>query len=434
MRKQTRKSLGKTTVLVGAQWGDEGKGKVIDVLTKDVNYVVRYQGGNNAGHTVVIGKNKYVLHLIPSGILHNGKVCVIGHGVVVDPKALIDEIKFVKSKGIKVDGRLMISDRAHVIFPYHQKLDELRELRAKGRIGTTRKGIGPCYSDKVARVGIRMGDLFDEQYLRSRIEINVKEKNTSLKELGRGAEFDADAIYNEYLGYAKTLRGYVCDTIQLLNDALKKGKSILFEGAQGTFLDVDYGTYPFVTSSNATAGGACTGAGIGPSKIDKVLGVVKAYTTRVGEGPFPTEFSDELMDIIRQKGGEFGATTGRARRCGWFDAVLVKNSVDINGIDSVVITKLDVLDDLENIKICVAYKYKGKTYRNIPGIPGFLEDCEPVYETQAGWQCDTSNVTSCSKLPKNAKKYISRIKELIGTEIMLVSVGKSRKQTFAYDK
>lgn len=425
---------GKATVLVGAQWGDEGKGKVIDILTEDVEYVVRYQGGNNAGHTVVIGEDQNVLHLIPSGILHEGKICVIGHGVVIDPKALIEEIKLLKSKGIKFNGRLKVSDKAHVIFPYHRKLDELREVRKKGRIGTTKKGIGPCYADKVSRVGIRVADLFDKKYLRGRLQANIEEKNAILKDLYKAPGFSVEKIFQEYIKYADDLKKYVCDTTLLLNEALKSGKSILFEGAQGTFLDVDYGTYPFVTSSNATAGGACTGAGIGPSRIDKVLGVVKAYTTRVGEGPFPTEFGASLMKKIREKGGEFGATTGRARRCGWFDSVLVKNSVEINGIDSVIITKLDVLDELDTIKICTAYTYKGKPYRNIPGIPGFLEACEPVYEEHPGWQKDTSELTSYDELPENARKYLTRIEELIGTEIILVSVGKSRKQTLTYKK
>ena len=425
--------MGECTVLVGAQWGDEGKGKVIDVLTEDVQYIVRYQGGNNAGHTVVIGESQYVLHLIPSGILHEGKICVIGHGVVVDPKALIEEIKLLKTKNISVSGRLKISDKAHVIFPYHMKIDELREAkRKKGKIGTTKKGIGPCYADKVSRVGIRMGDLYDEEYFKKILDENIKEKNILIKDLYGFDEFSKDEIFEEYIGYARFLKEFICDTTLLLNDALKAGESILFEGAQGTFLDVDYGTYPYVTSSNSTAGGACTGGGIGPSRINRVLGVVKAYTTRVGEGPMPTEFGPQLMEKIREKGGEFGATTGRARRCGWFDSVLVKNSVEINGIDSVIITKLDVLDELETIKICSAYKYNGKIYKSIPGIPEFLDKCEPVYEEHQGWMEPTSQVKSCGELPLAARKYLDRIKELISAPIMLVSVGKSRQQTLVY--
>jgi adenylosuccinate synthase len=426
--------MGKATVLVGAQWGDEGKGKVIDILAEDMDYVVRYQGGNNAGHTVVIGEKKYVLHLIPSGILHEGKICVIGHGVVVDPAALIEEIELIKAQGIDCAGRLKLSDKAHIIFPYHKKIDELREARrTKGRIGTTKKGIGPCYADKVARVGIRVADLYDHDYFRERLEENVEEKNAMIRDFAEQSVFSTGDIIKEYEGYARYLKEFVTDTTALLNEALRGGKSVLFEGAQGTFLDVDYGTYPYVTSSNSTAGGACTGAGVGPSRIDRVIGVVKAYTTRVGEGPFPTEFGPDLMEKIREKGGEFGATTGRARRCGWFDSVLVKNSVEINGIDQVVITKIDVLDELERIKICVAYEYKGKTYRNIPGDPGFLEKCVPVYEECPGWLRDTSGATSYEELPPEAIKYLKRVSELIGTEIMLVSVGKSRKQTLIYN-
>lgn len=425
--------MAKSTVLVGAQWGDEGKGKVIDILTQDVDYVVRYQGGNNAGHTVVIGESKYVLHLIPSGILHEGKICVIGHGVVIDPAALIEEIELLKEQGIDSSGRLKVSDKAHVIFPYHKKIDELREVRRKkGRIGTTKKGIGPCYADKVARVGIRIADLYDPEYFRQRLEMNIEEKNSLIKGFKGVKGFSPGEIFDEYLEYAAYLKDFVCDTTPLLNRALKNGQKILFEGAQGTFLDVDYGTYPYVTSSNSTAGGACTGAGVGPSRIDKVIGVVKAYTTRVGEGPLPTEFGDELMEKIRKKGGEFGATTGRARRCGWFDSVLVRNSVEINGIDQVVLTKIDVLDELKTIKICVAYEHEGKRYSNLPGDANFLWKCSPVYEELPGWLSDTSNITSYGSLPENARKYLSRIKELIGTEIMLVSVGKSRKQTFMY--
>ena len=426
--------MGNCSVLVGAQWGDEGKGKVIDILTEDVDYIVRYQGGNNAGHTVVIGDKQYVLHLIPSGILHDNKICVIGHGVVVDPKAVLDEVSLLTKQGIEVGDRLKISDKAHVIFPYHRKIDEIRETkRKKGKIGTTKRGIGPCYSDKVARVGIRMGDLYDEEYFRERLEINLLEKNVIMKDLSGFDGYSVDEVFEEYNAYAEKLKKYVCDTTLLLNNALKEKKSILFEGAQGTFLDVDYGTYPYVTSSNSTAGGACTGAGIGPSRIDRVYGVVKAYTTRVGEGPFPTEFGTELMKEIRTKGGEFGATTGRARRCGWFDSVLVKNSVEINGMDKVIITKLDVLDELKTIKICTSYKYKGETYNSVPGKPRFLDICEPVYEEHPGWEADTSNITSYNDLPENARKYLDRIQELIGTEIMLVSVGKSRKQTLIYN-
>ncbi|MEI6863719.1 MAG: adenylosuccinate synthase, partial [Candidatus Omnitrophota bacterium] len=314
------------TVILGAQWGDEGKGKVIDIYSAKADYIVRYQGGNNAGHTVVIGGEEFILHLIPSGILHKGKICIIGNGVVVDPKALLEEIETIAKQNISVDGRLLISDQAHVIFPYHRKLDELKEGK-HGKIGTTKRGIGPCYSDKVARSGIRMADLLDDKVFRSKLKDNLDEKNDIFSKIYDAPAFDFESIYAEYTAYASKIRKYVTDTGHILNEAIKKKKNVMFEGAQGTLLDVDHGTYPFVTSSNATAGGACTGTGVGPNKIDKVIGVVKAYTTRVGEGPFPTEFGPDLMDRIRKKGKEFGATTGRPRRCGWFDSIVVKHSV-----------------------------------------------------------------------------------------------------------
>ena len=418
------------TVIIGAQWGDEGKGKVIDILAERADYIVRYQGGNNAGHTVVIGSDKFVLHLIPSGILHRGKKCVIGNGVVIDPKALLEEIEMLASKGIEVDGRLFVSETAHVIFPYHKVLDELKEEKRK-KIGTTKKGIGPCYADKVARLGIRIIDLMDKDTLRDKLESNLEDKNTILTKIYKADAFDIEKLYREYLDYGEKIAKYVCDTASLLDDALKRKKSILFEGAQGTLLDVDHGTYPFVTSSNSTAGGAATGTGVGPSRIDKVIGVVKAYTTRVGEGPFPTEFSDDLMDTIRHKGGEFGATTGRPRRCGWFDSVVVRHSVKINGLDELVVTKLDVLDDLDSIKVCTAYKYKGKIYKDFPADVKAMNGCEPVYEELPGWKEDTTRITSYMKLPKNAKRYLKRIQKIVGTKIVLISVGSERNQTFS---
>ncbi|MDD5439465.1 MAG: adenylosuccinate synthase [Candidatus Omnitrophica bacterium] len=419
-------------VVVGAQWGDEGKGKVIDLLMRDYDYVVRYQGGNNAGHTVVIGEEKFILHLVPSGVLHKDKICVIGNGVVIDPRALLEEIALLKRQGIKAEGRLFISEEAHVIFPYHKTIDDLKEVKQGcGKIGTTKKGIGPCYADKVARSGIRMIDLLNDRIFRERLKQNLDEKNTILKTLYGFKGFDFDEIYTAYAGYRARIRNYVADTSLMLNEAIRKKKSIIFEGAQGTLLDVDFGTYPFVTSSNATAGGACIGSGIGPTAIDKVVGVVKAYTTRVGEGPFPTEFSDTLMEKIRKKGKEFGATTGRPRRCGWFDAVLVNHAVRVNGINEVVITKLDVLNDLDRIKICVAYKYKGKTYKNFKNDVDILSLGEPVYEEVPGWIEDTTRIMSYAKLPSNAKRYLKRIQELLKTRIVLVSVGSDRKQTFA---
>ena len=417
-------------VIVGAQWGDEGKGKVIDIFAQKADLVVRYQGGNNAGHTVVIGKDSFVLHLIPSGILHKGKTCVIGNGVVVDPNALLEEINMLESKGIKIDGRLLVSRDAHVIFPYHRKLDELRETKKK-KIGTTKKGIGPCYADKVARLGIRFVDLLNEEVFKDKLENNLTEKNAIFSKIYNVEGYSFDKLHKEYMDYTNRLKKYICDTALVLNDAIKKNKRILFEGAQGTLLDVDHGTYPFVTSSNATAGGAATGTGVGPTKIDKVIGVVKAYTTRVGEGPFPTEFPKDLMEKIRMKGNEFGATTGRPRRCGWFDSIIVKHSVAVNGIDEIVVTKLDVLDCLDSLKICTGYKFEGKLYKSFPSDIKVLNNCEPVYEELPGWKKDTNNITSYSGLPKNAKNYLKRIQKILDTKIVLVSVGSERKQTFS---
>lgn len=420
-------------VIIGAQWGDEGKGKVIDVYSRKVDVIARYQGGNNAGHTVVIGKDRFVLHLIPSGILHNGKICIIGNGVVVDPKALLEEIEMLRSRGIDVDGRLFVSEEAHIILPYHWKLDSIKEEKKKGKIGTTKKGIGPCYSDKVARSGIRAADLLNPDVLRIKLQANLDDKNAIFLKIYGVQGFRFDELYKEYLGFGRSMKKYICNTARVLNDAIKKKKKILFEGAQGTLLDVDHGTYPFVTSSNSTAGGASTGTGVGPNKIDKVIGVVKAYTTRVGEGPFPTEFGCGLMERIRQKGNEFGATTGRPRRCGWFDSVVVRYAVMVNGIDEIVITKLDVLDDLDSIKICTAYKYKGIVYKDFPADMQAQASCEPVYEELPGWKADTTKITSYSKLPKNAKNYLKRIQDILDTKIALISVGSDRKQTFAKD-
>jgi len=418
------------TVILGAQWGDEGKGKVIDIFAAKADFIVRYQGGNNAGHTVVIGEDEFILHLIPSGILHKGKVCIIGNGVVIDPKALFDEVDMLEKKGVSVAGRLLISEEAHVIFPYHRRLDELKEEQKK-KIGTTKKGIGPCYADKVARSGIRIIDLLKERTLKDKLKANLEEKNAILTKIYGVEGFSFDGLYREYLEYGNMIKKYVANTALLLNDAIKKKKRILFEGAQGTLLDVDHGTYPFVTSSNSTAGGASTGTGVGPTKIDKVIGVVKAYTTRVGEGPFPTEFPEDLMDRIRRKGKEFGATTGRPRRCGWFDSVIVKHSIMVNGIDEIVVTKLDVLDDLDFLKICTAYKYDGSIHKDFPADIRALDDCEPIYEELPGWKADTTQITSYLRLPKNAKNYLKRIQKILKAKIVLVSVGSDRKQTFS---
>jgi adenylosuccinate synthase len=426
---QTRKKNMPSSVVIGAQWGDEGKGKIIDILSHNSDYIVRYQGGNNAGHTVVIDGESFILHLIPSGILHKGKICIIGNGVVVNPAALIDEIEKLKVRGIDAKESLLISDQAHIIFPYHWKIDELRELaKGKGKIGTTKRGIGPCYTDKITRCGIRMIDLLDDKMFLAKLKAILKEKNAILKNVYGFKGYSLKTLYRQYKGYRDKIKCYITNTTHVINHALDKGKKVLFEGAQGTLLDVDFGTYPYVTSSNSTAGGACTGTGVGPSRIGKVIGVVKAYTTRVGEGPFPTEFSSSLMKRIRGKGNEFGATTGRPRRCGWFDALIVKHSVMINGMHEIVLTKLDVLDELEQIKVCTGYRYKGKTYRSFPSNIEILFSVKPLYETLPGWMSDTSNIKRYQDLPKNAKNYINRLSCLAGAKISMVSVGTDRKQ------
>lgn len=417
------------TVLIGAQWGDEGKGKIIDVLTEKAQWVVRYQGGNNAGHTVEIGPEKYVLHLVPSGILHPGKTCVIGNGVVVDPLALVEELEGIVPRGISLADRFHISDRAHMVLPYHRTIDEYRERKATSgnAIGTTKRGIGPAYGDKAARTGLRMGDLLDEAFpdlLRKRVEVN----NKILTALG-AKPVDAEEILNAYQRAAMYLKPFITDTIPLLNAAVRNGEPILFEGAQGTMLDIDYGTYPFVTSSSATAGGACTGTGVAPHRIDRVLGVVKAYSTRVGEGPFPTELTDAMGEKIRALGAEFGATTGRPRRCGWFDAVVARYSAMINGIDVWAITKLDVLDELETLRICTAYEVDGKRIEQVPANVRVLEKCTPVYEEMPGWQCSTREAKTFDDLPPRAQAYIRRLTELTGVPVEILSVGPAREST-----
>lgn len=416
------------TVVVGAQWGDEGKGKIIDILARDADYIVRYQGGNNAGHTVVIDNEEFILHLIPSGILHKDKICVIGNGVVVDPEALINEIEILRGKGIEVGSNLKVSDQVHLIFPYHKEIDKLSER--KQRIGTTGRGIGPCYTDKIARCGIRLSDLLDDELFKKKLKESLDAKNEFLRKVYGHKGFSFDEIYVKFSEYRRKISVYACNASKVLNDAVNKKKRLLMEGAQGTLLDIDHGTYPYVTSSNSTAGGACTGAGLGPSKIDKVAGVVKAYTTRVGEGPFPTEFKPPLMDVIRKKGNEYGATTGRPRRCGWFDSVIVRHSAMVNGLDAIMVTKLDVLDELDVIKIAVAYKYKGRIYKDFPANIEMLWDVKPVYEECPGWKEDTSGVNSFSGLPVNAKRYLKKIENLIDVKIELVSVGSRRKQVF----
>src|SRR3989338_6505039 len=404
------------TVVVGAQWGDEGKGKIIDILAQGADIIVRYQGGNNAGHTVVVGDKEFILHLIPSGILHKGKLCVIGNGVVVDPGALLNEIELLAKKGVEIGRNLLVSESAHVIFPYHKVIDK----RRGAKIGTTGRGIGPCYVDKMARCGIRMIDLTNKDSLRRKLHAN----------LDGSREFDFERIYEEYLNYGEKVKKYLANVSLVLNRAIAQKKRILFEGAQGTLLDIDHGTYPFVTSSNAVAGGALTGTGVGPTKIDKVIGVVKAYSTRVGEGPFPTEFKKDLMEEVRCRGKEFGATTGRPRRCGWFDAVIVKHAVIVNGLGEIAVTKLDVLDGMDKIKICTAYRYKGKVYKYFPADIDILDKCTPIYEEHNGWAQDTGLLTRYRGLPKNARKYLERLSKILGVKIGMVSVGSERSQAF----
>lgn len=416
-------------VVIGAQWGDEGKGKLIDIISKDADITVRYQGGNNAGHTVCVGPKEYVFHLLPSAILHRNKVCVIGNGVVVDPVALLEEIKGLKNKGLVVtSSALKISGRCHVVMPYHRILDGLRETKRKNKIGTTGRGIGPCYADKVARCGIRIIDLLNPRVLRAKLEDNLAEKNEVFRKVFNHKSFSFDGVYKEYLGYGKKLKPFVCDTALYLNEAIDRKKSLLFEGAQGTFLDIDFGTYPFVTSSNSIVGGACAGSGVPPTKIDKAIACVKAYSTRVGEGPFPTEFSSKLMDIIRTKGNEFGATTGRPRRCGWFDSVLVRYAVIINGISDLAIMKLDVLDDLPKLKICTGYKYKGKIFKEFPMDFEVLCQAKPVYEEVDGWQMPTTGARAFKELPKNAQAYIKRFEDLLKVGVKYISIGTKRDE------
>ncbi len=416
-------------VVVGAQWGDEGKGKLIDILSREKDITVRYQGGNNAGHTVVVKDKQYIFHLIPSAILHKRKTCVIGNGVVIDPKALLSEIIQLHKTGIRVTPRqLKISANAHVVMPYHRTLDGLRESKRKNKIGTTGRGIGPCYADKVARCGIRVVDLLNGQILKEKLEDNLREKNDIYKKVFNQKDFPFESIYREYRQYGRRLKPFICDTAVFLNESLAKKKTVLFEGAQGTLLDIDFGTYPFVTSSNSISGGACSGSGVGPTKIGKVIGVLKAYTTRVGEGPFPTEFSSNLKEEIRLKGKEFGATTGRPRRCGWFDAVVARYAVLVNGINELAVTKLDVLDDLEAISICTSYKYKGKIFKGFPSDWEALRKVRPVYETVKGWQTPTRGIRRYRDLPLNAKKYIQKIEQLVSAPIKYISIGTKRDE------
>jgi adenylosuccinate synthase len=415
-------------VVLGTQWGDEGKGKIIDILSEGVDIIARFQGGNNAGHTVVVGKKEFIFHLIPSGILHKDKTCVIGNGLVVDPGILLEEIESLKNKGLKIDDNLKVSVSAHIIMPYHKILDSLRESCRSVKIGTTKRGIGPCYVDKFMRCGIRAGDLLNKGLFKEKLKDNLKEKNALFKKVYKQPGFSFKEIYEQYLHYGQRIKKYLTDTTLFLYEALEDNKSILFEGAQGTFLDVDFGTYPFVTSSNTTLGGALTGTGIPFKNIDRIVGVTKAYTTRVGEGPFPTQFDKRLMDEIRSKGKEYGATTGRPRRCGWLDALMLKFSVRINGLTELAVMKLDVMDDLKEIKICIGYKFKGKQFSQMPLDSFIFANAVPIYETHKGWLKNTSRIKQYSDLPPEARTYIERIEDLARIKVKCISVGSKREE------
>jgi len=418
-------------ILIGAQWGDEGKGKIIDVLARKSDIIVRYQGGNNAGHTVKFDDEKFILHLIPSGILHSNKTCVIGNGVVLDPEAFFKEVDVLESRQIRVQGRLLVSEQAHLLFPHHRLMDQMREgaLQRKHVIGTTKRGIGPCYADKIARTGIRIVDLKNPGYFKERLKAVLHEKNQVLQKIYGHKGYSFPKVYQEFIKHRKRLLLFAADTPKFLYQASRKKKNILFEGAQGTMLDVDHGTYPFVTSSNATVGGAITGSGVSPTLIDSVIGVVKAYTTRVGEGPLPTQFPPALMKIVQKQGEEFGATTGRPRRCGWFDAVVTRYAARINGLDEMSVMKLDVLSGLKELKIAVAYKIHGKVVEDYPSSTYELQAAKPVYETMKGWNEDLSSVERWKDLPKNARKYLKRLEKLLGVPIKIVSIGSKRAQT-----
>jgi adenylosuccinate synthase len=416
------------TILIGAQWGDEGKGKIIDVLTERADIVVRTQGGNNAGHTVHIAGKKYILHLVPSGILRAGKTCVIGNGVVVDPVGLVAEIDGLRKLGIKVARNLVLSETAHLVLPYHRELDAQREiLKGKNKIGTTKRGIGPAYGDKAARTGLRVIDLVNAPRFERQLRTRIKENNEVLKAFG-AKPLSFKQVHDEYRAAGDYLRPFVANTVVLLRDALRRDAGILFEGAQGTFLDIDHGTYPFVTSSNTTAGGACTGSGVPPHRMDRVVGVMKAYTTRVGEGPLPTE-NAVISDMLHAMGREFGATTGRPRRCGWFDSVATRHACMVNGIDELAITNVDGLDTVETIKVCVAYRDGKKQFDYIPNDIDVLMRCTPVYVEFDGWRQDTSKAQVWKDLPAKTRAYLKAISELTGAKLSIASVGPGREQT-----
>ena len=423
-------------VVLGAQWGDEGKGKMTDYLAEEAEVIVRFQGGNNAGHTVEVGDKQYKLHLIPSGILYDNKLNIIGNGVVVDHKALFTEIDYLEGEGVKVTPeKLIVSDRAHVIMPYHKILDKLKEkARGKNDIGTTGKGIGPCYTDKFERSGIRVCDLIKENIFKEKLKENIDSKNKYIVNVLGGEELNYNEILSEYLELAERLKPYVQDTSVRLYDEIKQDKTVLFEGAQGMLLDIDYGTYPYVTSSNTTACGVASGSGIGPTMVTNAVGIAKAYTTRVGKGPFPTELDNEIGGWIREKGHEYGVTTGRSRRCGWLDAVILKTTVRVSGLTSLCVTKIDTLAGLEKLKICVGYKFNDKVIDYFPASLDDLAKCEPIYEEFDGWSEEVANARSYDELPENAKKYLTRIEELTGTKISIVGVGPRRDQTIRVTK
>jgi adenylosuccinate synthase len=416
--------------VIGTQWGDEGKGKIVDILARDADVVVRFQGGSNAGHTVVNQRGTFVFHLMPSGILYRGTLCVIGNGVVVDPAALIEELDGLQGKGVRIGKNFAVSERAHLILPYHKAIEKANE-QSKGsrRIGTTGRGIGPSYADKMARIGIRVGDLLNPALFRRKLEENLVEINWFMERLYKVEAFELEKVFQQYMAHAERLKDYIADTSVLVNKAIERGDNVLFEGAQGTHLDVDLGTYPYVTSSSAGAGGACTGAGVGPTKIDAAMGVAKAYTTRVGSGPFPTELTDAVGCGLQERGKEFGATTGRARRCGWFDGVIVRYATRVNGLTSLAVTKLDVLDGCQELKLCTGYRYGGKVYREMPADLDALTGAEPVYESMPSWTASTTGATSYKALPREARRYLTRIEELAECRIDIISTGSKREET-----
>jgi adenylosuccinate synthase len=416
-------------IVVGAQWGDEGKGKVVDFLSERFDVVARYQGGNNAGHTVVVGDDKIVLHLIPSGVLRKGKTCVLGNGVVIDLSELIQEMDQLERLHVRFEDHFFISRRAHLVLPYHKLLDVAHEQRAARKIGTTGRGIGPAYVDKMARVGIRVGDLHQPALFKERLSQNLAEKRAQFPESRALAALEPDRMFHDHLKHYERIQNHLADASLVLDRLMREGKKVLFEGAQGTLLDVDLGTYPYVTSSSATAGGACTGTGVSPKRIHGVLGICKAYTTRVGEGPFPTELADEIGDQIRERGAEFGATTGRPRRTGWFDGVGVRYAVRVNGLDALALMKLDVLDGLETLQVCTAYRYRGELLTEFPNETDILAECEPVYETLPGWTDNTVGIVDEAKLPANCQAYLRRLEAVAGVPLGLISTGPRRDQT-----